>query len=210
MDIAQTKITICNAVLTKHGQNTIASLSDGTPEATIMLALYAQVLDDQLGRHMWTFAQKAVLLTTLAITPVDFGDGATIVYAFPSDYIKVNFWNYPYALTKVMYDGIHSDTPGLAMSYTYRNDDPTKYTPQFIQALIARLVAETCVSFTNSAVKKADAWVEAKEKLDIAIASDSQSGSPTQAMMDEWFAVRLAGSSAVPGVGGGGNIGFGA
>ena len=210
MDSTQTKVTIANGALSKVGMSLITSLTPTTAsvEATAVNAIYAQVRDDLLSKHMWTFAQKTVALVVSVTVPVDFGDGATILYNYPTDYIKANFWNLPNALIRLEADGIHSDTTGLYMKYTYANDTPTTYSPEFIQVFICKLAYELSLNFTNSATKRESLGKEYILKLEEAIASDSQLGSPLQARQDEWFSARLSGMGAVPGVGSN-NVGFG-
>ena len=210
MDSTQTKVTIANGALSKVGMSLITSLTPTTAsvEATAVNAIYAQVRDDLLSKHMWTFAQKTVALVVSVTVPVDFGDGATILYNYPTDYIKANFWNLPNALIRLEADGIHSDTTGLYMKYTYANDTPTTYSPEFIQVFICKLAYELSLNFTNSATKRESLGKEYTLKLEEAIASDSQLGSPLQDRQDEWFSARLSGMGAVPGVGSN-NVGFG-
>ena len=209
MDIAQSRVSIANICLAKLGMNITSTLtpSESAPEITALNAIYDQIRDDLLRKHPWTFAQKTVLLATLAITPVDFGDGATIVYGYPDDFINPNLWNNQYALIRLESDGIHSDTTGLAMKYTYANDDPGSYSPDFIQAFGVRLAYELCENFTQSRSKKENLGKEYLLKLGEAMANDSQLGTPIESRCDEWFAMRLAGMGGVPGVGSN-NVGF--
>lgn len=214
MDSNQSRTTIANLALTKLGQNVILTTLDdpNSPEASAISAVYNPIRDDMLAKFMWSFAQKTAVLTTLAITPPNFNDGINQVYQYPADYIKANFFNFNGARIQLQSDGIYSDAPGLMMKYTYQNDDPGTYTPEFIQAFAARIAAEICLNITQSAKKQEDLFKEALIKLDDAISSNSrEQGSPLEPEQDEWFIARLAGSNSVVGKPGDqpqGNIGW--
>ena len=214
MNTSESRTTIANLALTKLGQNVILTTLDdpNSPEAVAISSVYNSLRDDILAKFMWSFAQKTTTLATLAITVPDFGDGVSIAYGYPSDYIKANFFNIGYALIHLEAGGIYSDTPGLMMKYTYQNDDPTTYTPELIQACATRIAAEICLNITQNATKQKGLFEEALIKLADAISSNSrESGTPLEPQQDEWFIARLAGSNSVVGKPGDqpqGNIGF--
>jgi hypothetical protein len=192
--LAQSKVALVNLALVKIGAKRISSFTENTPEARAVNAIYDDIRDEVLTEHLWSFAQKRAVLATLSTTPVMTEDGMTIVYAKPSDFLKLNFVSDSNAIVKVEQDGILSDTTGLKIIYTARIDDPTKYFPQFVSALACRLAVELCYNLIESATK-AQALMEEYEKIKLprAIAIDSQQGTPISARMDEWELARNVG-----------------
>ena len=121
-------------------------------------------------------------------------DGCTYLYIKPSDYLELNECNYPSALIKVESNGILSNTGSLKIGYTYSNDSPSTYSRKFTTALATRLAAALCFTLTNSTAKGTELLkLYVDDLLPSAISSDSQQGSPIQAICDEWENVRLSG-----------------
>jgi hypothetical protein len=210
MDTSQSRITVANLAIQRVAGQLISSFVDGSAEALAVNNFYNPTRDELLAKHKWTFAQKTIALNLLTITPPDFGDGATLVYGYPVDYIKAGLFNIPTALLRFEADGIHSDTPGLVMKYTYANDDPGTYSPEFIEALSLLLASKICIPLSQSAQYKGTIIQEYEMKLQEAISADSQAGTPDQAQANDWLAARLAGSNSVADTTSiGGNVAFG-
>ena len=211
MDLNQSRVSIANLALQRVAGQLISTFLDGTAESQAINTFYDSTRDELLSKHKWTFAQKTVALNQLAITPPDFGDGASIVYAYPSDYIKAGMVNLQAtALLRFEADGIHSDTPGLVMKYTYQNDDPGTYSPEFIEALSLLLASKIAIPLSQSATYKATIIQEYEMKVQEAISADSQLGTPDQAQAGDWLAARLAGANTVSDTTSiGGNVIFG-
>ena len=198
MDTNASRISISNLAIHRVAGQLISSFLDGSAEAAAVNNCYNATRDEILAKHKWTFAQKTVALNQLAITPVDFGDGAKYVYSYPSDYIKPGLFNLQaIALLRFEADGIHSDQPGLKMKYTFANDDPTTYSPEFIEAFALLLASKICITLSQSATYKSTIIQEYEMKLQEAISADSQAGTPDQAQADDWLNARLAGANSV-------------
>lgn len=58
-----TNIEVVQAALHRVGEQTIASLNDGSPAAQIAASNYEGIVSDYLCRHAWTFATKTVDMT---------------------------------------------------------------------------------------------------------------------------------------------------
>ena len=149
----------------------------------------------------------AVQAVGISLILVDFGDGANVAYAYPSDWIKPVKWNYPQAIIRLE-DNIYSDTPGLKVKYTFQNDNPATYSPEFIEAFATKIAAEICYDLTNNAAKAKELRDEFDDKLAQAIAADSMGDTPDQAIQDEWLTARLAGAQGPLPLPGEGMIGF--
>lgn len=138
-------------------------------------------------------------------------DGMDTAYLVPSGLLKINFISDPTArysvenllVAETATQVILSDTRGLKIIYTYQNTDLRTYYPMSLEALATRLAHEICFNLTESKSKQ-DALLEEYEKVRLprAISSDSQQGSPPQAIQNEWENSRLSGSNVLfPGSG---------
>ena len=100
MDPNASSIAIANYAITKFGGKQISSFTDGSQTAVIINSIYSQCLSAVLEEHPWSFATRTEALATLSVTLPDFGDGVSIAYALPSDYVKLYMVNYPSAIVR--------------------------------------------------------------------------------------------------------------
>ncbi len=97
--------------------------------------VYACVIPHTSGTFATDLANGIwVQQTSLTLSMPNFGDGVNLAYAYPSDWIKPIKWNFNSAIRRLEKSAIFSDTAGLCVKYIYQNDDPTTYTPEFIEA----------------------------------------------------------------------------
>ena len=81
-----TTIEVVQAALHRVGEQTIASLVDGSPAAQIATSNYEGIVSDYLTRHAWTFATKTVDLTYVgAIDNLPFG----FEYSWPTTVLNI-------------------------------------------------------------------------------------------------------------------------
>lgn len=201
--MASDKIGLANVALRKIGAARISNLTDDTPEARAVNDVYPDILKEVLSEEIWTFAQHRATLAQLSITiPSDY-DGVTIAYALPNDFVKLNFYSDRSALVSLEnisgQNVLLSDTNGLAIRYTFYNDDPATYGSNFTAALIARLASEICFNLTQ-ATKESKILYEnyLKVLLPKARSTDAQQGTPNEAVQDEWEIARnIAGSGII-------------
>lgn len=211
MDSTASKLGIMNDACIMMGTNIMSSESDGSKSAQVIVPSYRECLQLVLEEHPWSFATKTRALATLAITPVDFGDGASIVYSIPEDYLKLYLINYPNAL--IRQENISgevvwvSDTSGLIIKYVFLNDDPTTYSAKFRQALAAKISAKCCFKLVEATANATKFAAEYDKFLLSAMSDDSKDSTPDQPFQDNIFYERMAGANAVVG-NPNGNIGF--
>jgi len=157
-------VDICNMALMRCGSSAvIASLTEGSQEANLCNAFYAQCRDYVLRDYPWAFAQRQVPLAELAATageangfPADWG----YKYSYPSDCLMAhevysgirnprNDQRVPY---KVMSDGvataIYTDLEDAELVYTAKITDTTLFEPGFISALAYLLASEIALPLT--------------------------------------------------------------
>lgn len=201
MDSIQSKIGIANLALYKIGGQRITSFQDGSNSARVINDIYDQCREFVLEEHPWSFATTSIALQTLAITPIDMGDGLSIAYALPSDWLFTYMINYPYAtMRKEEISGqsvLLCNTAGLKIKYIFNNDDPTKYSAKFYEALACKLAKEACFKLVQANSKVSAEKVDYEMALFNAIAADSKNSSPDQPQQDEWFVARMSGSNTL-------------
>jgi hypothetical protein len=130
-------------------------------------------------------------VATEVLTDID--DGATVIYYKPTDWIELTATNDDDALILVEGTRILSDTEDLKAKYTYQNDTPTSYSPQFKTALATRLASEIAYNITQSR-NTADMLFKLYEGVELpqAMASDSVQGTAEEIDQSEWEEARLA------------------
>lgn len=81
-----TTIEVVQAALHRVGEQTISSLTDGSPAAQIATSNYEGIVSDYLTRHAWTFATKTVDLTYVGtVENLPFGYD----YSWPSTVLNI-------------------------------------------------------------------------------------------------------------------------
>lgn len=197
------KVGVANLALAKIGSKFISSFNDPLTEAKVINKVYDFVRDEFLCDHPWSFALTRVQLNQLAVTIPMTSDGVSVAYQVPADFLKAYMISDPSATYKLeTINGVRvilSDTTGLQMVYVYRNDNPATYFGQALTAFATRLAAEIAFNLTN-ATKKSEALRKLYNEIELpkAQASDSQQGSPVQAIQDEWEQGRfLAGNGLI-------------
>lgn len=87
-----TAVQLCSQACVLIGAQPIASLADGTTEATVADQLYEAVAQDMLTRHRWRFATRQRALTAVTLTGEAEApdDRWSAFYGVPSDCLVVH------------------------------------------------------------------------------------------------------------------------
>lgn len=214
------KTGIANKALLKIGAKRISDLDDSNdPNVTSINDIYDSVRQEVLSEAPWSFAIQQVALTslTLAATLPALGDGINYAYGLPSDFLEIYMLSVPCQYRIQMLQTPYVTSPTLAllsdqstlagMRYIFDNDDPTTYGAKFYEAMACKLALELCFK-VSEAQGMVDRMAAAYAKaLLSAISWDANTSIPDQAVANEWFIARLAGSGVVSGLPNG-NIGF--
>lgn len=199
MDTLQSKVDIANYAISKFGGKRISSFTDGSETATVINAIYDQCRESLLEEHPWSFATVTVALNTLSTTPTNFGDGVSIAYALPPDFLKLYMVNIKSALIRFEYFDsqycLLSDTGSLIIKYIFNQDDPVQYSSKFYEALACKLGKEACVKLTEANAFLAKLTAEYDKALASAMSEDSKLSTPDQPFQDQWETARLAGAN---------------
>jgi len=150
------EVSICNRALALLGANTITSLTDGSTEANVCNAVYADARDAVLRAFPWSCAIQRATLAQLSTSPVWGYDKA---YSLPND---------PHCLavldlkesSKYRVEGrnlvCNSDT--ATIKYVARITDPGQFDPAFVFALACRISAEVSYALTQNRSLSSDMW----------------------------------------------------
>lgn len=160
--MALTEVAICNLAIGWLGGNLISSLDDDSEEARLCKANYEASRDSALEDRDWTFATSRKQLTQNPDYP---GFGSYNSFHLPADHIRTiavsaspDFddnidWfkeqNLILAITDVMY-----------IRYIFRQKQVAYFSPNFQQAVAARLAHDICTPLTHNEKLKGMMWDE--------------------------------------------------
>lgn len=185
--MATSKVKVANLALSKIGAKRISLFSDDSPEARAINAVYDDTRDEVLAEHEWTFALKRFALATVDETVIDLGDDLPYVYSKPTDMISLVHNDTAGVVISVEGDRILSNEENLKIKYVARVDDPNKYPPKFVQALVCKLAYNLCFEITESQAKAEKLLAEYTEfALPKATTADSFQGTVIEAKQDQW------------------------
>ena len=185
--MAITKTDMINKALTLVGASPVISIDDDSNNARVLSRVYEIALKSILAECKWNFATKRSNLSEVVNT-LDFNDvGESIVYAKPTDMIRIYSTNPPYAAWREEGDYIISDSSDLGIRYVYYLHTPSKYPIYFIEAFTDKLAADIAYSIANSA-SLAEAFIKKYETISLpkAVAANSQTGIQQVLQDDAW------------------------
>lgn len=169
-------VSICNLALSNLGKENISALTEVSAEAKACNQFYDHVRDTLLQVYPWRFAGKTASLAELAN---DKASAWRYAYRYPTDCLKIRYVRPTYSESDpIAYIGAKTDDFGFAhetegqsiycdlspafLRYTYRNTDPTKYSPMFVEALSWHLSVRLAMPLTRDPKMRADAYQLAK------------------------------------------------
>jgi len=146
--VSLSQVQICNISLSKIGDYTISSLTEGTKQAEYCNIHWENVRDSLLQSYAWNFATARVRLARLADIPI----GYDYQYQLPNDCLKVRKVS-----TDGLFNGINlvdykiegrvllTNEDTIYIKYTKQVSDTSYWTALFIKAFaceLASLLAE--------------------------------------------------------------------
>ena len=191
--MAVSEVSICNSALIKVGaKQTITSLTQGTPNATLCNEQYAKCRDDLLRSHNWNFAQRWSSLATTGTTPT-----AEFEYEFqlPNDFIRVvkvsdndaGVGDLPYDIYN---DKIYCDSDTVYLKYISKITDPNLFPADFREALAYQLAYDLAYAITGSNSVRDSLERALRRHTARAKSSDSQENYPDQMPAGSWVSNR--------------------
>jgi len=157
------EVSICNRALALLGANTITSLSDGSTEANVCNAVYADARDAVLRAFPWSCAIQRATLAQLSTAPVWGYDKA---YSLPNDPRCLAVLDLKES-SKYRIEGrtlvCNSDT--ATIRFVARITDPGQFDPAFVFALACRISAEVSYALTQNRSLSNDMWQLAEKSI---------------------------------------------
>lgn len=189
---------IVNKALVLCGATTISSITDDTPNARALNAVYEIARKAILCECGWSFAlTRSTLSTAGALTLVAWTyTSEAYVYSRPSAALRIVDVSDSDAIWREEGDYIVSDTNNLGAKYVFDQSDPSKWSPFFVAAFIDKLASDICFMILNS-TQKAEAFLAKYEKVSLprALAENSQTGTQQLAKDDAWEVSKLSNGS---------------
>lgn len=144
--------SICNSALVELGEPRITSLTESSKPARECAEHYAEQRDLELRAHLWNFAAARVKLAKLSTAPAFGFDNQ---FQLPADWLRTvtvhnNDGGYGTVRYKIEGRKILSDAEDIYLRYVRRIEDPDEMTPDFREALAARLARKLAVSLAKS------------------------------------------------------------
>ena len=145
-------ITICNLALAKLGEQSIASLTDGSLEARFCSLYYPVVKQELLLSNSWNFATKLVKLNQLADCPLF---GWSYAYQLPTDYGRMAAFNQDNEVSmlhdyEIQGQVLLTNQPDAELAYVSISIAENFFTPIFTNALATKLAIELCKPISGS------------------------------------------------------------
>ena len=164
------QVSIANRALALLGANTISAFDDGSTEANIIRAIYADARDAVLRSAPWGCATFRASLAQNTTDPLFEWDKS---YQLPTD---------PYCLAVLSLketDEYRIEGRNLLCNYDSANiryigrvTDPGLFDPALVWALATRIAAESCYALTQNRTQAGDMWALAQQALEDAVIAD--------------------------------------
>ena len=142
-----TDTSIANQALLALGEAPITSLGDDTKPAKAVKAIYADVRDAVLEASSWTFAVKRFNPPKSATPPLH---GFANAFPLDSNILRVLSIGRDNVDWDVEGSDLVTNETAVSLKAIVRIDDPSLYSPLFVQAFAARLAADLAIVITKS------------------------------------------------------------
>jgi hypothetical protein len=166
-------VSICNMALIAIGEDPITSLSDARKAAILCNALYDPTRREMLEMQPWKFAKKQASLAASPTAPAFTYENA---FPLPADFIRMydepeeDDPEYEIQGTQML---SNDDSP-FQMVYIFDCQDPTTFSPLFVQLLAVALGQKLAQPLTQNIEKENELASKVEAYLDRAALSNSQ------------------------------------
>jgi hypothetical protein len=189
--VAVSKVAIANRALQKLGADRIESLSEDSPNARSMAAVYDITRKAELRRYVWGFAIKR---DSIAADGSQTSWGQWNRYSLPNDFLRLIRDDESSQAPDWRIEGqyiVSADSAPLNIRYIADIDDPNFYDSLFVEAFASKLALEVCVEITGSSGRQD----RAGRDYDLAIGEAKRIGAiekeAQQFPVDDWINARL-------------------
>jgi hypothetical protein len=192
-----TTIALLNKALVLCGAASINAITDDTPNARALNAIYDISRKSILTECKWTFSTTRSTLSTVATTTIAwFHIEEGYVYTRPSAALRIWEMSDCQAIWREEYGYIISNTANLGAKYCMDHSEVGVWPPKFVEAFIDKLCSDICFMILNSA-SKAESFLSKYQKVSLpqAKTENSQTGTQQQARDDEWLSSKFGGGN---------------
>ena len=187
--MATSVVQIVNNALVKLGANAILSLTEDSEAARAANLIYEQIRDAVLRDHVWNFAKKRIELAKDSDTPAfEF----SFQYTLPSDCLRVLQMEDLDMIYKIESGKLLTDESPAKILYVSRVEDVNLFDSMFVEALSARISAESAVTLAESNSLYQNMMEMYQRKILDARSMDAQeSGGQDEIVADTWLGSRI-------------------
>lgn len=193
-------LSVINYALVLCGANTVAAITDTTPNASALNNVYDFARKNFLTDNKWTFSTTRSTLSTVATTAFAYlSNDESYVYTKPTGVLRVWEVSDSSAIWREEGDYIVSNVAGLGMKWSFDQTDHTKWASYSVQAFCYYLASEIAFQIMNSASRAADL----KKYYDSTVlpnaqAKNSQTGDQQAVRDDSWERSKYGSSGGDP------------
>ena len=183
-----TTIGLCNHALVLCGASPITALTEESPNARALNAIFEDSRKGFLTECRWTFALTRSSLATSATTMAWLHDEEAYVYDRPSNCLRVWEMSDLEAIWREEGAYIISNTASLGTLYTHDHSEVGLWRPKATIAFIDKLCSDICFMILQSG-PKAEAFLAKYTKVSLpdAMAEESQTGTHQEPIDDMWL-----------------------
>lgn len=184
MATVTTEVEIYNMALAHLGSDKIDAVTDTSRRAKVMNTFYPTVRDSLLASHPWNFAMKRVELAKLSAAPLYEWDSQ---FQLPSDLLRV--WDEDFVEgSDWVREGnvLLADEDEANINYIFRQEDVTKYSGPFVEALALKLAHAGCYAITQSRTLKNDLLGEFRISVAEARSFNGQESEGDEVEANDW------------------------
>lgn len=179
-------INIANKALLRLGVNAISSPDEESVRAETIRNIYNDCVDYLLSQYDFPFAQKQAELAKID-TSVLFGYDSA--FKLPSDFVRLVDMreNTRYKIINGMIL-VKADT--CAITYVFKNYDPTTYSPLFKDLLSVRLAYELCPYIKDDRAFTLELYQQEIDRINNSANRESMQGDDEFLPEDNWVSIR--------------------
>lgn len=176
-------VNIANGALLKLGVNPISSPDEESPRAETIRNIYNECVDYLLSQYDFPFALKQVVLSKVDKEVVF---GYRNAYKLPQDFIRfVNMRED--TKYQIMNGMILTNADSCAITYVFKNYDPSTYSPLFRDLLQVRLAFRLCPYIKEDRAFTIELYNQEIERINNSANRESMQGDDEFLPEDSWI-----------------------
>ena len=164
------EINIANMALSRVGENTITTFSDGTPRSNVASLWFDQTRRTLLTSHRWMFARVISELDQADFTPISTWEYA---YKLPSNFLRMEQYDYNYEIAG---EYLFCNEDECKILYIGDITDVNMYSSNFINALYMSLALNMTTQLVDRGTQYDRIAAELKQTLGNAYQSNEVTG----------------------------------